>query len=152
MDSEPEVIKDEDGIVIDASNFDQYFFDVRQHGPKKGQVMAKFTAMAIFGSGREKMDIIKLLKIDKAQQATQVMQRIHLAKPPDYYRILREMCEDLRNGMTDEEVDQKEYEFVLEAIFYTKKEYVPKRDPHWETLHVLDFDPDSKKFTSHIEL
>jgi hypothetical protein len=147
-----EVIKDENDVVIDSSNFNQYFFDARQHGPQKGQVMARFTAMAVFGDGQEKSDIINLLKIDKAHQASQVMQRIHLAKAPDCYRVLREMCEDLHSGMSDEEVNKKEYEFILEAVFYTKKEYVPKNDPHWELLKVMNYDSESKTFTSHVEL
>lgn len=147
-----EIVKDEQGVVIDQSNFHEYFFDARHHRPQNGQVMAKFTAIAIFGSGHEKQDIIKLLKMDKAHQASQVMQRIHLAKAPDCYRVLREMCEDLHSGMSDVEVENKEYEFTLEAIYYTKKEYVPKRDPHWETLQVLQFNPETNTFTSNIEL
>ena len=119
-----EVIKTEDDIVIDSSNFCDYFFDIRLHGPKKGQVLAKFTAVALFGAGVEKQNIIKLLKMDKAKEAAQVMQRIHLAKSPDCYKILREMCEDMANGMTDEEVENKEYEFILEAAYYTQREYV----------------------------
>ena len=114
--------------------------------------MAKFTSYALFGSGEQKRDIIKLLKMDKAYQASQVMQRIHRAKAPDCYRVLREMCEDLLGGMSDEEVENKDYEFVLEAVFYTKKEYVPKKDPHWETLHVLQYDSVNNKFISNIEI
>jgi hypothetical protein len=34
------------GVEITAENFDSYFFDVRKNGPKKGQVMAKFSAVA----------------------------------------------------------------------------------------------------------
>lgn len=151
MDNE-EIVKDEDGVVIDASNFNQYFFDARTHRPQKGQVMAKFTAVAMFGAGPEKRDIIKLMKMDKAHQASQVMQRIHLAKAPDCYRLLREICEDLVSGMSEEEVEKKEYEFIMEAIFYTKKEYVPNRDPHWETLQTLEFDPEKNKYTCHIDL
>ena len=147
-----EVIKTEDDIVIDHNNFNEYFFDARQHRPQKGQVLAKFTAVAIFGDGPQKRDIINLLKIDKAQQASQIMQRIHSARAPDCYRVLREMCEDMVAGMTDEQVEKKDYQFVLEALFYTKKEYVPKRDPHWETLTVLQYDAENKTFKANIEI
>jgi len=150
--AEEEIIKNEDGVVIDHTNFGQYFFDVRTNRPQKGQVMAKFTAVAVFGAGPEKRDIIKLMKMDKAHQASQVMQRIHLAKAPDCYRLLREICEDLVAGMSEEDVEKKEYEFILEAVFYTKKEYVPKRDPHWETLQTIEFDPEKNKYTCHIDL
>lgn len=141
-----------DQIVIDEHNFAEHFFDVRQHRPQPGQIMAKFTAVAIFGSGNEKRDIINLLKIDKAKQAAQVMNRIHLAKAPDCYRVLREMCEDLHRGMSEEEVEKKEYEFVLEAMYYTQKECVPKGDPHWETLQVLEFDEETNTFKARIEI
>lgn len=142
----------EEPVVIDQTNFSNYFFDVRRHKPKHGQILAKFTAVAVFGSGYEKRDIIKLLKMDKAFQAAQVMEKIHLAKAPDCYRLLREMCQDLLSGMTDDEVDAKEYEFTLEAVYYTKKEYVPKHDPHWETLQILQYDAEKGRFISTIEL
>jgi hypothetical protein len=104
-------------VVIDDSNFHKYFFDVRKHGPKSGQVMAKFTAVAVFGDGPEKRDVINLLKIDKAFQATMVLHKIHCARTPDCYRVCREICEDLISGMSDEEVEAKEYQFVIESMF-----------------------------------
>jgi len=139
-------------VVIDDSNFHKYFFDVRKHGPKSGQVMAKFTAVAVFGDGPEKRDVINLLKIDKAFQATMVLHKIHCARTPDCYRVCREICEDLISGMSDEEVEAKEYQFVIESMFYTKKEYVPVADPHWELLSTLQFDPETNTFKSNIEI
>lgn len=143
---------EEQDVIIDDSNFDKYFFDVRKHGPKSGQVMAKFSAVAIFGDGSEKRDVINLLKTDKAFQATMVMHKIHCATLLDSYRICREICEDLLSGMSDDEVGKKEYEFVIESMFYTKKEYVPKNDPHWELLTTLQFDPETNTFKSNIEI
>ena len=142
----------EEQVIIDDSNFHKYFFDVRKNGPKAGQVMAKFSAVAVFGDGPEKRDIINLLKKDKAFQATMVMNKIHCARVPDCYRICREICEDLLSGMSDDEVGAKEYEFVIESMFYTKKEYVPKNDPHWELLTTLKFDPETNTFKSNIEI
>ena len=140
-------------IIIDKSNFSEYFFDVRQHAPKSGQIMAKFTAVALFGEGAEKKDIIKLLMTDKAKQAASVMHRIHLAKTPDNYRICAEICEDLFiHGLTVEEVQKKDYEFILEAVYYTQREHVPKEDPHWETLSVLEYDSESGEYKSRIEI
>ena len=141
-----------DEIVIDNSNFHEYFFDIRKNGPQAGQVMAKFSAVAVFADGPEKRDVIDLLKIDKAFQATMVMNKIHCARLIDSYRVCREICEDLISGMTDDEVAAKEYEFVIESMFYTKKEYVPKRDPHWELLTTLQFDPETNTFKSNIEI
>ena len=138
-------------LVIDDSNFGEYFFDVRTHRPQAGQVMAKFMAVATFGAGPHKHDVIRLLKIDKAKEASMVMQKLHFAKTPDCYRVCREMCEDLANGMSDEEVADKEYEYVLEAFYYTKREYVPKDDPHWQTVQLLEYDPESGGFSVRIE-
>jgi hypothetical protein len=142
----------EQEVVIDKSNFKNYFFDVRQHRPQPGQIMAKFSAVAVFGDGPEKRDLIKVLKMGKAEAAAMVMRKIHCAREPDCYRICREMCEDLISGMSVDEVAKKEYEFVLEAFYYTKREYVPKNDPHWETIEVVRYDSETKTFKTTIEL
>lgn len=140
-------------LEITAENFTEYFFDVRRHKPKAGQILAKFSAVAAFGPGQAKKDIIKLLLMDdKVHQAVQVMNRIHCAKFPDAYIVCREIAEDLLNGLTIREVENKEYEFVIEAFYYTNREYVPKNDPHWETIQVLDYDSDNKTFSSRIEI
>ena len=135
-----------DDVKIDSSNFSEYFFDTRTHRPQPGQIMAKFAAVAEFGPGREKRDIIKLLKLDKAHAASQVMKKIHSAKEPDCYRVPRQMAEDLLSGMSEEEVENKLYEFVLELFFYTKREHVPVNDPHWETIQLIQYDRESGTF------
>lgn len=137
-------------LVIDETNFDSYFFDVRRHKPKPGQVMAKFTAVAQFVGGQGKKDIIKLLKSDKAYQAAQVMQRIHGAKVPDNYRVCRQICQDLLI-MKEEEVEAKAYEYIVEYLFYTQKELVPK-NKQWETIQVLEYDAETKTYKSRIEI
>lgn len=141
---------DEQPIEITEANFHEHFFDVRRHGPKKGQVLAKFTAVAEFVSGQGKRDIINLLQTDKVHQAVQVMRRIHGVREPDCYRICREIAEDLL-VMSPRRVENKPYEFVVEYLFYTKKEYVP-RSKHWETIHVMEYDEANKQFVSRIEL
>ena len=138
-------------LIIDERNFHEYFFDVRKYGPKEGQVLVKFSAVAAFGNGPHKHDVIKLLKIDKAKQAAAVMQKIHHARIPDCYRVCREMCQDLRAGMTEEHVAMKEYEYVLEAFYYTQREHVPN-DSHWETIPLLEFDQKSGAFKSQISV
>lgn len=143
----PEIIL---GVPRDV--FLEEFFDVRRHKPQQGQVMAKFQAVAEFVDGREKRDIIGLLKIDKAKQAAMVMRKIHLAREPDCYRVLREMCEDMLMGMSDEEVEKKAYEFVLEAFFYTKRENIPEDDPRWSTIQILEWDEENKTFKSHVKI
>ena len=142
----------DDEIQIDERNFHEYFFDVRRNRPKEGQILAKFTAIAEFVDGPHKRDVIKLLKMDKAKQASAVMQKIHHAKEPDCYRVCREMCEDLISGLTDEEVAAKPYEFVLEAFYYTQREHVPTDDPHWSTIQLLEYDQESNGFKVQINL
>lgn len=141
-----------DVAEINKSNFHQYFFDIRQNRPQAGQIMARFKAAAIFGEGPEKLHLIQALKMGKAKQAAMVMRKLHLAKEPDCYRVCREMCEDLLHGKTEEEVVKKDYHYVLEAFYYTKKEYVPKNDPHWETIQLLEFDAETNTFKSRIEI
>lgn len=136
----------EEELIIDESNFNEYFFDVRKHRPQPGQVLAKFKAFALFGPGDHKKDVISLLKINKAKEAALVMQKIHFARVPDCYRICREMCEDLLKGMSEEEVENKEYEYVLEAFYYAKKEHIPD-DPRWETIKFLNYDPETQTYS-----
>ena len=46
-----------------------------------------------------------------------------------------------------EEVARKEYEYILEAFYYTQKECVPD-DPHWEMIQLLEFDPETGAFNT----
>jgi hypothetical protein len=138
-------------LGVDEDLFTEQFFDVRRHKPQPGQVMARFTAVADFVGGRGKTDVIYLLKIDKAFQAAQVMKKIHCAREPDCYRVLREMCEDLQH-MSEEEVENKPYRFILEAFFYTDRQYVPKDDPHWQMIDLIRWDKDQNQFVSKIEV
>jgi hypothetical protein len=79
----------QDELVIDESNFDQYFFDLRRHTPKKGQIIACYTTMAELIEGDEKGHLIDLLfKKDKALPATQVMRKLFCADEKDSLRVL----------------------------------------------------------------
>ena len=137
---------------INKTNFHQFFFDARRHRPKAGQIMARFKAAAVFGEGIEKVHLLQALKNGKAKGAAMVMRKLNLAREPDCYRVCREICEDFLKGMSEEEIIKKDYHFVLEAFYYTKKEYVPKNDPHWETIQLLSFDPETNTFKSTIEI
>lgn len=130
----------EDELVIDENNFNEYFFDASRNKPQKGQIMAKYTAEADFIDGQLKRDVLSLLKKDKAQAAVKVMGKLGYAKLPYDIKICREMTEDLLSGMSDEEILNKNYHYVVEFIYYTKREYVPS-DPHWTTIDLL-FDRD----------
>ena len=143
---------DKDDLVIDHTNFNNYFFDVRKFRPKQGQILAKFTAVAIFGEGQEKRDLIKVLRRDKAEAAAMVMRKIHCCREIDSYRLCREICEDLISGMSEDDVVKKEHEFVIEAFYYTNREYVPENDPHWETIEIMKYDPETKTFKSEFNI
>ena len=54
--------------------------------------------------------------------------------------------------MSENAVAKKEYEFVIEAFYYTNREYVPKGDPHWETIDIIKYDKNSKTFKVNIEI
>ena len=142
----------EPDLIIDSTNFHSYFFDARRYKPEPGQILAKFSAVALFGEGPEKWDLIKVLKTDKAPAAAMVMRKCHCAREPDCYRVCREMCQDLMRGMSDDEVAKKDYQFVLEAFYYTKREYVPKNDKHWETIQLMEYDPETRTYHSRIEI
>jgi hypothetical protein len=123
-------------LVIDETNFNEYFFDTRKHRPKKGQIMAKFTAVAEFVDGDLKRDVLHFLKDSNPESAVKLFAKLGNAKAPDDIRVCREMTEDILNGLTDQEILDKSYKFIVEYFYYTKKEYVPF-DPHWQTIDLL---------------
>lgn len=137
---------------ITAENFNQYFFDVRKHRPKPGQIMAKFQAIAVLGDGPEKMDLVRLIQTDKIYQAVRVVQKIHCAREPECYTLLKQMCQDLLAGMTPEEVCKKDYEYVLRVFYYTNRECVPANDPHWETIQLLKLEENENTYKCEIHL
>jgi len=126
--------------IIDENNFEQYFFDVRKHNPKKGQIMARYAAVAEFVDGMMKQNIIDLLKKDKAIAATQVLRKLGCATEKDSVRVCKEICEDMMSGMSDEEIEQKIYKYTVEVFYYTEQENVPLDDPHWSVISIRNLD------------
>lgn len=129
-------------IEITEKNFNNYFKDLRKSTPEKGEVIALYSASAEFVEGNEKRQIISLLKSteNKMEATAQVMRKLMFASELDAYRVPRAMAEDLLSGMTDDEVAKKPYKYVLEMFFYAKPENVPKDDPHWSIISVLNLD------------
>jgi hypothetical protein len=128
-------------LIIDESNFSEYFFDVRQNTPQRGQVMARYSAGAEFVDGRLKQDIIDLVRNkDKAAAASRVMRKLGCATEADSFRIPREIAEDLLSGMTAEQVEQKAYKYTIEAFYYTEKQHIPLDDPHWSVISLSNLD------------
>jgi len=134
---------------ITDENFNEYFFDVRKHKPQKGQVMACFTFTAEFVNSNEKANLVDLLlNTDKAYSAVQLMRKLFHASHSDSMRIPREICQDLIDGMTREEVLEKVYRYTGEMYFYTKKEHIPENSPHWSSISLLNID----QFTSKTDI
>lgn len=128
-------------LVIDESNFSQYFRDCRISKPERGDVMARYSARADFLDGQMKRDIIDLVhNRDKAFAATQVMRKLGCATQMDSVRICKEICKDLASGMSLKEVEQKVYTYDIELFYYTKKEYIPIDDPHWTPIGIANLD------------
>jgi hypothetical protein len=129
-------------IQIDEKNFSDYFKDVRTEFMGRGDVMAQYTASAELVEGNEKRQIISLLKDTegKMEATAQVMRKLLFAKELDAYRVPRMMAEDMLSGMDEDEVAAKPYKYTLEMFFYTKPEHVPKDDPHWSTISILNLE------------
>jgi hypothetical protein len=127
-------------LEINEQNFNDYFKDVRIHQPEKGDVIAQYTASAEFIDGNEKRQIISLLTSteNKMEATAQVMRKLLHASELDSYKIPRQMAEDLLSGMSFDEVSSKPYKYTLEMFFYAKPENIPKEDPHWSMISVLN--------------
>lgn len=128
-------------VEITPENFDVYFKDVRKNKPEKGQVMAKYMAVADLIDGRLKRDLIDLLLYHKkgSEAGPQVLRKLGGASDRDSLRIMREMAADLVDGMTEDQVAEKPYKFILEHFFYVDRKFVPTDDPHWSVIEILNF-------------
>jgi len=140
-------------LEIDESNFSEHFRDVRTSHPLKDDVMARYCASAEFVEGNEKRQIISLLTStqNKMEATAQVMRKLLFASELDAYRVPRMMAEDLMSGMTEDDVASKPYKYTLEMFFYTKPENVPKDDPHWGSISLLNVDDVAGKTLNRIE-
>ena len=128
-------------IEITDENFEEFFFDVRKHKPKKGQVLARYMAVADLVDSIEKRDIIELLrKTNKVIPTSNVMKKLLHACELDSYSVPRRIVEDLIRGMSVDIVAEKPYRYKVEIYFYTKPEHIPKDDPHWNCISLLNLD------------
>lgn len=126
--------------VINDENFAEYFRDVRTSTMRRDDIIAQYTAVAELVEGNEKRQIISLLRDTegKMEATAQVMRRLLFASEIDSYRVPRMMAEDMLSGMSDDEVAAKPYKYTLEMFFYANPEHVPKDDPHWSIISVLN--------------
>lgn len=135
-----------DDLVIDESNFDDYFFDVRKNAPKRGQVMACYVAEAELVDGDLKRDLIYLLSMtSKVSESVTLLRKIGLASEEDAVRICREIAEDLQEGMTAKEILAKPYTYKFQAFYYTDRELVPKDNAHWTVVELRNLEEHIEK-------
>ena len=129
-------------LIIDENNFDQYFRDISKNVPEKGDVLAKYTAIAEFVYGDLKQDIVRLLQISDfgAKTSLQIMKKLGKTNEVEALKLVKSICADLYGGMKEDEVLAKSYKYILEMCFFTKKEYVPEDDLHWEILTINNLD------------
>ena len=127
-------------VEINENNFYEYFKDVRRNKPEKNEVIAKYSAIAEFVDGGEKRQIISLVKDteNKMEATVQIMRKLLFASELDSYKIPRMIADDLLSGMTVDDVAVKPYKYTLEMFFYTKKEHIPKDDPHWCCISLIN--------------
>ena len=136
--------------IIDDSNFNEHFFDARNHGPKKNHILARFSAIAEFVDGQMKQDIIYLLSTmdNGGASAVKVMQKLGCATYEAAIDVCSQVAEDLQAGHTkgmtidsvNEEVESKVYSYHYEQFFYTEAACVPEEDAHWDIIQISNLD------------
>jgi hypothetical protein len=133
--------------IIDDSNFNEYFFDARSHGPKKTHILARFSAIADFVDGQMKQDVIYLLSTmdNGGASAVKVMQKLGCATYEAAIDVCLQVAEDLKAAHTKgldvaEVVEKKPYSYHYEQFFYTEAECVPKGDVHWDIIQISNLD------------
>jgi hypothetical protein len=129
-----------EGLVIDDKNFDQYFFDIKKHRPQKGQVLARYAAVAELTDKFPKGALVDMLVHNpKAPELVpKVLRNMCHVLEKDATRLALEMANDLVAGMTESEVISKSYRMQIELFFWAKPEYVPRDDPHWSCVEIIN--------------
>jgi uncharacterized protein YfcZ (UPF0381/DUF406 family) len=140
-------------LVIDESNFSQYFREVSKSKPQKDDIIATYRAKAKFVEGDIKKNVINLLQIDgNVNSAVKVMQKLAGATYSESIKVLKEISQDYLNGMSFEEIEKKEYDYTVEFFYYCKKEHVPIDDPHWSTITIAgDFSKIEEKIAEDVQ-
>lgn len=133
-------------IEINENNFSEYFKDVRTNKFEKGQILAKYTAIAELIDGGEKRQLISLLlnTENKMEATVQIMRKLLHSSEEDSYKVLIDMSKDLLSGMSIDEVARKPYEYTFEMFFYTNPENVPQDDPHWCSISIIDLNKNDR--------
>jgi|SRR5581483_2016812 len=129
-------------------DFEEKFFDIKEHRPKKGQVLARFTAMADFVDDWLKRNVIELLQKNPhgAESAVKVMRNLVGATEKDSILIPKRMADDLIKGKTVNQVAKNPYRFQIEKFYWAEPDDVPN-SPHWTSIKLLNNDEENKEIT-----
>lgn len=129
-------------LVIDDSNFHEYFKDVLTNRPEKGDVMACYKAVAELRDGDLKEQIVEALFLENIgpKKAVTLMTKLGKAPRKEAIALIKKIFMDLYNGMSKPMAIAKTYEYLFEIFYYTKEEYVPKNDMHWEIVKISNLD------------
>lgn len=127
-------------IQITEENFEQYFRDVRKTAPRKGDVIACYSAVAEFVAGMEKRHIMQLLLMNgKVEAATQIMRKLLFAIEADAIRVPKEIVQDMLAGVSEDQILEKPYKYTVRMHFYADRQHVPD-DPHWTIITIANLD------------
>ena len=123
--------------------FQKHFRFTDRSQPEKGDIIAKFGAVAEIVEGEDKDYLIKIcLQPDSAHAAAAIMQKIFCAAEWDVWGVPRQITEDLVNGMSEEAIKQKIYSYAMELFFYTKPEFMPQKDDpdakYWSLIEIVN--------------
>lgn len=125
-------------LVIDDSNFNEYFFEVKKHPPKSGQIMARFCAKAEILRSPEKDNLICLLLNNSkgAEMAINMVQHTFCSTEKDAIYICKSIIKDLLIGKSKDQVLDTPYSYTFEKFYWTTEECVPKNNPHWKVIKI----------------
>lgn len=129
-------------LIIDDTNFNQYFRDVLTNRPQPGDVMASYKAVAELRDGELKEQIVESLFLENIgpKKAVTLMTKLGKAPRQEAIKLVKKIFMDLYNGMSKPMVISKTYEYLFEIFYYTKEEYVPRDDKHWEIVKIQNLD------------
>lgn len=120
-------------ILIDASNFDKYFRNTRISKKKKNDVVVMFYSSATFSKGKLKEEIVNLLstEFNSVNKCLGKLFKFAYAPYSEGLKICKSIVKDYIDGMSKDDIINKEYPFVLQMFFYTKEKYIPSNDKRW---------------------
>ena len=142
-----EAFKNEEDLVIDETNFNEYFRDASKCLPKQGDILVRYRAIADFIDGDFKKDVVFQLCNSSfgARASIQLIRKLGKTNEKEALLLAKKICEDLFGGMTEQEVLAKAYPYMLEMFFFANKDHIPKDDKHWECITITNLEEFIKK-------